>query len=178
MLKISLLLCIHITVCEHRQMGATQSIAASYTLLPIPPFHSSSLKAQIFGTNSSLGGKSYRVEKSGRFSLVIFGANTAWDNSSLWVPDAAVAVEPSTKRCHWGSCWTKRWQSSSFYGCLALAWPKYSPPTQKTVFVPRHALVWNRPLLANKAADLLYKDKNQKQKKKTVRERGNPGATQ
>lgn len=56
----------------------TQSIPASYTRLSIPPFHSSSLKAQIFGTSSSLGGKSYRVEKS-----VIFGGNTAWDNSPL-----------------------------------------------------------------------------------------------
>lgn len=155
-----------------------QSIAASYKLLSIPPFHSSSLKAQIFGASSSLGGKSYRVEKSGHFSLVIFGANTAWDNSSLWVPDAAVALEPSTKRCHWGSCWTKRWQLSSFYGCLALAWPKYSPPTQKTVFVPRHALVWNRPLLADKAAHHLIQGQKPKIKKKTVREWGNPGATQ
>lgn len=74
----------HNSVCVSTdRWEQTQNIPASYTLLSIPPFHSSSLKAQIFGTSSSLEGKSYRVEKSGGFSLVIFGCNAAWDNSPL-----------------------------------------------------------------------------------------------
>ena len=46
----------------------TQSILASYTLLSIPPFHSSSLIAHTFSISSSLEGESYRVEKTGGFS--------------------------------------------------------------------------------------------------------------
>lgn len=116
----------------------TQSILASYTLLSIPPFHSSSPKAHIFGTSSRLGGESYRVEKKGGFSLVISGGNAAWCNSPLPV-SAAAALEPPTKRCHCGSCWTKRRKLSSFYECSALPCPNSSPSTEETVFAPRRA---------------------------------------
>lgn len=73
---------LRVCVGKCRQMGAN-SRYNSYTLLSIPPFHSSSLKAHIFGSSSRLGGESYRVGNPGGFSLLIFRGNAAWHNYPL-----------------------------------------------------------------------------------------------
>lgn len=95
---------LHVCVTKRRRRGAdSKSILATHyfqsSLSMVPPLH-------IFGTSSGLDTEWKKQEVSLQWFFAAMLHGTAF--SSLWVPDSAVTLEPSTTRCHSDSCWTKR----------------------------------------------------------------------